>query len=206
MYSRQRNFIGGQKLEIKISKKGIIISGITLVLTIIGITAVIGYHYYQTTKESEKKVAQEKVFKQTLATFYIDGSEAASSAEELGDTYLETWGDAIFKDGGAFVGGSSYTDFNDALEAQKNSYTTNEKLVSVDSQITTVQEDMKQLKDNLTSKNSTLMEDANKYYDELNNFVSLAENPIGSYTTYSTSYTNAKTDYLSAFNKFSLKD
>ncbi|EAG9222933.1 hypothetical protein IIE63_000739 [Listeria monocytogenes] len=200
-------------MELKLSKKGMIITGIIISLVIIIIASILGFQHHQATIEHEKEIQKqneakqlikkkEKNFNTALGELYFNGSTAATDAEELGDAYLKVWTDAIFEDKGAEIDGKNYNDFNDAIEAQRNQFTTDGKIDSLDTQTDTLRETITKLKDNVTDKNKSLLDEANDYYTKLRAFIILAREPTGNVTTYSTSYNNSKTDYIASFNNF----
>ncbi|WAO22077.1 hypothetical protein [Paenilisteria newyorkensis] len=208
-------------MKFEVSKKTmLIIIGLLTLLVLIG-GSLFAYNQYQIKVENDKKIAQEKQkkadekkeaeinkqkekeFKVKLFELSLNGMGVSTQAETIGDSYSSIWSDAIFEDEGASVGGKKYTDFNEAISAQKAIYEENGDISSLDADLSSLTETFDSLKANLTPANETLFQEAEEYYDKLINYVSIAKNPSGSYQTYSEKYGESKSEYITVMSTFS---
>lgn len=208
-------------MKVEISKKALyVIGGVIALVLVLGIS-LFAYNQYQEKVERDEKIELEKKqaaekkkkeeaekkmateFDTLFSELTVNGMVLSSSAEKIGDQYITVWQDAIFEDGGAEVAGKKYTDFNEAIQAQSDVFETGGDSASLDTQIGTFNDTYSDLKKNLTSENESNMEDAKDFYDKAITFVTLAKNPTGNLTTFSTSYNEAKSDFISVMNTFS---
>lgn len=201
-------------MKIEVSKKIIVIMASVLLLIFLGGVSLFAYNQYQIKVDRDKKIEaqakkakltkqKQKIFKTSMETLAINGNALASSAEDVGDQYLKIWEETIYEDSGAQVGQEQYTEFSEAISAQRKLFEDNGKTASIKEEKKSVETTFKLLKENVTSENEATFAKVEEYYDSLLKFVNLAKDPTGSYTSYSESYISAKGEVITQMESFS---
>ncbi|REJ23689.1 MAG: hypothetical protein C6W54_10965 [Bacillaceae bacterium] len=101
-----------------------------------------GYNLYQQKKEKE---AEE--FGENLNFLVMNMLNTGADAEEMVNTYIDVWHDAIFNDTfGVEVGGERYYDFDSAVTAQKSEFEQDGKIEELQKSLDKTERDLKKLK------------------------------------------------------------
>lgn len=171
-------------------------------LLVIGVVAFNSYQNVQEREAAEKRKIAEKEYKDRLDVAYQLMVTSGANMEDIINGYTDVWHSAIWDDG-ATIDGQRYTDFNEALAAKLESYTTNGDLDTLDSMMSTLNKTMDRLK-NPPNKYEDEYEAALNAYaavKDMNNFVE----PTGSYDTYSSGASQQDNEMSSELNNFEVR-
>lgn len=134
-------------------------------------------------ESNQRKMMQEAI------NYMKDGG---IKAEEMCNTYNSVWYDSIFKNY-AYIDGKYYTDFNNALAAQKEVYDEDGSNTELNSNISTVGGYIKKLS-NVSSNNEEQYNDLLGVYDAYEKLTDLAIDPRGSLLTYHSNVADADSE------------
>ncbi|CAJ1227594.1 hypothetical protein [Lactiplantibacillus xiangfangensis] len=167
---------------------------IMVVGLILGIGGYFGHTYQvhqEQVRQAQIKKAKEKAFADNYSNISYYAYETGTRAEKVGNKLTKVWHAAIWDDGGITIDGQNYTDFNKALNAQSDLYTSNGTIDKLDSKLNSLESTYKELKQNVTSKNTDKLSKAKNVVKDTKDLVNIVENPSGNYATFSSHFSDA---------------
>lgn len=176
-------------------KRPLIVIGASIVVFVVGVVVSGIDDSRQQAEAAEQarvaKVERKKLDKkfnaahsELIAASYI----AATSSEELADKVHDTWGNAIFDDGGATVAGKKYTDFTEAVNALIASESeTVSKISNSEDTMNSALSDMSKYK---TKNTNQKYANSKKLVKEVERLDEMATNPSGTYQTYGSNFSD----------------
>jgi hypothetical protein len=183
----------------KSKKKQIVIFFLSLLL--VGALGWGGYYLYQQKKEKEAEKYGED-----LNFLVMNMLSTGADAEEMINTYIDVWHDAIFNDS-AEVGGERYYDFDSAVAAQKSEFEQDGKIEELQKSLDKTEKELKKLK-NPPEEYKEAYELAVDMYKVHREFVGYAISPTGSLQSYSDDARDLSQEYMtnitSKYRKHSL--
>lgn len=185
------------------AKKTIIITLSVMVIIVLAVTAFWGLKTVKDKKEKESAIAQFKSNYESVTYLMLDGG---AEAEGVCNLIKSVWYNAIYEKSDVTTDKYvkkeyyGYNDFNTALGNLFSDSDFNAKLLTIEANQESVDTKMKLLK-NPPEGYTEEYEVINDLYDEYITLTNLATNPTGSYSTYSSSFTDSDTNFLNCFNK-----
>ncbi|MGG3684855.1 hypothetical protein [Aeribacillus composti] len=159
-----------------------------------------GYNLYQQKKEKE---AEE--FGENLNFLVMNMLNTGADAEEMVNTYIDVWHDAIFNDTfGVEVGGERYYDFDSAVTAQKSEFEQDGKIEELQKSLDKTERDLKKLK-NPPDEYKEAYELAVDMYKSHKEFVEYAISPSGSLQSYSDDARKLSQEFISLYDEYNIK-
>ena len=187
---------------VKITKRSKKFFGIIIAVVVVAIIAILGIQNVQ-----KQKAQQEYSSNLELAAFTM--LSGAYEAETCGNLIKQVWYNAIYEEidpstdeytrpDGYFV-----SDFNDALDNLFSDSSFTSKLESIETNQSTVQSLMKDLK-NPPEEYEDAYAALSKFYDAYTKLTNLAINPTGSLQTFSSNFNDADTEAYSSYSAMEL--
>lgn len=165
---------------------------VSYIIMVVGLVLAAGGYFGNQYEIHQAQVRQAKIKQQKEKTFADNYSniryyalEVGTSAEKIGNKYVDVWHDAIWEDSGVTIDGKTYTDFNKAIQAQYNVYTNNGTIDDMDANLASLESTYKKLTNNVTAKNTEKLAKAKKTVTDAKAFVNTVEDPSGNYGTFS---------------------
>lgn len=150
---------------------------------------------------SKKK---EEAFQANLKTLATESFDLAADSETAGISYLDAWRTVIYDDI-VLIDGQTYTDFNDALYAQKILFETDGTNLAIEKQQTELKNLFNEIKSNQIDKFSSEYETAKDFYLKSVEFSSFAIEPQGSYTSFSEGFSSRRDEILSKYSSVKIE-
>lgn len=147
-------------------------------------------------KAAKAEKQKEKDFSGAYNLFTSFATSTAQDAEEIGGKYHDVWQTTIFDDR-VTIKGKTYTDFNDALQAQYDVFEANGKNKDAQDAFDSMKVQFRILTESLTSANQAKYDDAKKLYDLVSKFYNLSTDPSGSLQSYTEDYNQYDNDVAS---------
>jgi hypothetical protein len=179
------------------SKKKLFLILSILFFVLASVAAGAGYFYQQKKKEEVEKYGEDLNF------LVMDMLNTGADAEDMINTYLNVWHDAIFNDK-VEVGGQYYYDFNSALAAQKIEFEKSGKIEELQKSLDKTEKNIRKL-NNPPKEYKETYELAVDMYKSHKEFVEYAITPTGSYQSYSDDAQKASQEFVNLYNEYNIK-
>lgn len=171
---------------------------VSYIIMAVGVIVAAGGYWAQTYQVKQAQIRQAQLKKQKEKTFadnygnikyyaYTTGVKA----EKIGNKFVDVWHDAIWEDSGVTIDGKSYTDFNKALQAQYDVYSSDGTIDKMDTALKHLESTYAKCRENVTAKNQAKLTKAKQTVKDAKHFVKLVESPSGNYATFSSNVSDA---------------
>ena len=197
-----------QKVEVtgvKVTRKVKIIIGIVIAILVAGGAILFGLNQYQKKKTAEKYAQRIEKYSNNLELATYTMLSGASEAESSGNLIKQVWYNAIYKEADDSTdkytksNGFFVSDFNEALGNLFSDSSFSSKIKSIEDNQETVNGYMKQLK-NPPDEYKEAYDALSELYDSYIALTNCATDPSGSLQTYSSTFSDADTNTLNAYN------
>jgi len=185
----------------KNKRKIIIYSLITFII----ISLVTGGLYYQHKKKVEETIKLEKEqYRKDLSALVDEMLENGVKAESMINEYLKVWNKAIDERYSWTLHGERVYDFNDALRVQYNYFKNHGDIKSLIDKNIEIELKIKSL-NNPPIEYKEMYDLVIELYTDYSEFVELAEEPSGSYRSYSANANELSSNFVRKIKEFNVR-
>lgn len=201
-----------QKVEVtgvKVTRRVKIVIGIVFALLAVGGVSIFGIKEYQKNKEAEEYAQRVEEYADNLELAAYTMLMGASDAETCGNLIKQVWYNSIYEkkddstDKYTRPKGYFLSDFNEALGNLFVDSSFSSKISTIEDNQETVNGLMKKLK-NPPDEYKDAYETLSELYDAYISLTNCATDPTGSLQTYSSTFNEADTSTLNAYNAMKL--